>query len=364
MKISNVLNKKVLILTTVLGLFASISSTLDVEAASREEIAKISSSPKTCFRYWNKDSVAKQKLVAYVKDITDKSSKNYIPVEERIATFDMDGTLIGETTPFYFEWMVYLDRVYNDPNYYASKEIKQRAAIVKEAIAKHAVTDEIDVMETKDKMTVLAGLNEQELGKVIQHTMDLPVPGMTNMKYGEMIFLPMAEVISYLNQNNFTVYIVSGGYRQIIRHYVKGALAVAPNHIIGADTVLKATNQHFTSDLKYQFDREKDEIITTAVNLESNVAVCKAQKIYREIGMKPVLSFGNSMGDASMHEYTLSNNKYKTMVFELLCDDVDREYGNLKKAEKTRKACEKYGWIPVSMRNDWKTIYGDNVKKK
>ena len=64
-----------------------------------------------------------------------------------------------------------------------------------------------------------------------------------------------------------------------------------------------------------------------------------------------------------MHEYTLSNKKYRALAFSLCCDDVEREYGNLEKAEAMKKTCEERGWIPVSMRSDWKTIYGDDVKK-
>ena len=56
-------------------------------------------------------------------------------------------------------------------------------------------------------------------------------------------------------------------------------------------------------------------------------------------------------------------NKYKALAFSLLCDDTQRELGNLQKADKMRASCEKYGWIPVSMRDDFKTIYGDNVTR-
>ncbi|MBR1695430.1 MAG: haloacid dehalogenase-like hydrolase, partial [Selenomonas sp.] len=75
------------------------------------------------------------------------------------------------------------------------------------------------------------------------------------------------------------------------------------------------------------------------------------------------LAFGNSSGDSSMFNYTITNNKYKALAFSLLCDDTERELGNIKKADKMRASCEKYGWIPVSMRDDFKTIYGDNVTR-
>ena len=90
----------------------------------------------------------------------------------------------------------------------------------------------------------------------------------------------------------------------------------------------------------------------------------KVAAIVREIGVQPVLAFWNSSSDASMVNYTIHNNPYKALGFMLRCDDTEREYGNEQKAEKMREDCEKYGWICISMREDWKTIYGDAIKRR
>jgi hypothetical protein len=90
----------------------------------------------------------------------------------------------------------------------------------------------------------------------------------------------------------------------------------------------------------------------------------KVSAIHREIGIQPVLSFGNTSGDFAMDMYTISNNPYKSLAFQLCCDDLERENGNIDKAEKMAQSCEEYGFIPISMKNDWKTIYGDGVTKK
>ena len=90
----------------------------------------------------------------------------------------------------------------------------------------------------------------------------------------------------------------------------------------------------------------------------------KVAVIEREIGLQPVLSFGNSTGDSSMAEYTISGNKYKSLAFMLCCDDLERENGNEEKANKMYSLCEEYNWTPISMKNDWTTIYGDGVTKK
>ncbi|MBO4351311.1 MAG: haloacid dehalogenase-like hydrolase, partial [Proteobacteria bacterium] len=81
-------------------------------------------------------------------------------------------------------------------------------------------------------------------------------------------------------------------------------------------------------------------------------------------GSQPVLSFGNSTGDASMAEYVITNNRYPSKAFMLLADDLVRENGNQAKADKMSKLCEENGWIPISMKNDWTTIYGEGVTRK
>ena len=90
----------------------------------------------------------------------------------------------------------------------------------------------------------------------------------------------------------------------------------------------------------------------------------KVTAIAQEIGVQPVLSFGNSTGDASMAEYVTSNNKYKSLALMLCCDDTERENGNVEKAEKMVSLCEDFDWVPISMKNDWTTIYGEGVTKK
>ena len=89
----------------------------------------------------------------------------------------------------------------------------------------------------------------------------------------------------------------------------------------------------------------------------------KLTAIAREIGKQPVLAFGNSRDDASMLNYAIYGNKYKSAAFFVLCDDLQRELGNLEKADKCRKLAAEYGWNVISMRDDFKTIYGDNVKR-
>ena len=98
--------------------------------------------------------------------------------------------------------------------------------------------------------------------------------------------------------------------------------------------------------------------------LIKNLQMNKVSGIAHEIGLQPVLCFGNSPGDSSMANYVTSGNRYRTGVYMVLCDDLERERGNLQKAEKMAALCRQYGWTAISMKNDWRTIYGDGVSKK
>lgn len=374
-----------ILLAGMLGL-SVVAGPVYTEAASRAEIAAISVDKQgSNFKYWNKQAVSYQKLVAYVQDVTDKNSKNYIPAADRVAVFDLDGTLVGETTPSYFEWMLYLERALQDKNYTPSQEDKEYAQMVKGAIyhigipnsiegtgledspngkdvtAPAAMPKNIDLGQARSQESVFAGMTLAEYEDYVKKFAETPAEGLTNLKRGEAFYLPMAEVISYLKANQFKVFIVSGTDRQTLRVLVDGVLPVEPENIIGTDISYLASHQGDADGLNYLYTKD-DEILRGKYSLK-DVKMNKVANIVREIGRQPVLAFGNSSGDYSMFNYTINNNKYQALAFVLLCDDTQRELGNTAKAESVRKASEEYGWIPVSMRDDFKTIYGDEVKR-
>ena len=191
--------------------------------------------------------------------------------------------------------------------------------------------------------------------------METPVEGLTNLKWGEAIYLPMAETIQYLQNNQFQVYVVSGSERQLVRILACDVLHIPENHIIGTDIEIKAAHQGNADGLDYAY--QKDDSLVRGKFVIKNLQMNKVAGIAREIGKQPVLAFGNSSGDTSMLNYTVNGNKYKSAAFFLLCDDLERELGNTKIADKGRKLAEENGWVPISMRDDFKTIYGENVKR-
>ena len=133
--------------------------------------------------------------------------------------------------------------------------------------------------------------------------------------------------------------------------------------MIGSDESLVASGQGDKTGLEYTFTKD-DKVVTGGEFLVKNLKTNKVTVIQQEIGVQPVLAFGNSSGDFSMANFTISNNKYKSAAFMLCCDDTERENGNIEKADKMRTNCEENGYTAVSMKNDWTTIYGENVSRK
>ena len=344
------------------GMIAFGVTFTDVDAMPRSEISAIKVSKSGNFKYWTKDSAVIKQLTGYVKDVTNKKSKNFIPVEDRIATFDMDGTFLCETAPYYFEWMLYLDRALYDPTFNPSAEVRAYAQTIEDAIKhKGKFPPNVDVEEAKAQESVFAGMTPAQYEKYVQNFMEKPVEGLTNLKWGEALYLPMVEVIKYLQANDFTVYIVSGSDRPTCRIVACDLLKIRTNNVIGSDPKMIAVHQDENDGGNYVY--KKDDYLVRGHLIEKNLKMNKVSYIAKEIGKQPVLAFGNSGGDTSMLNYTVYGNKHKSAAFFVICDDLEREFGNLKKAESCRKLAAENGWTPISMKDDWKTIYGDNVKR-
>lgn len=314
---------------------------------------------------WTESAPLKKQLTEYMKTITDQSSADFIPVERRIAVFDMDGTLCCETDPGYFDHKLLYHRVMEDPDYKdkASAEEKETAAIIKTYFDTGKYPSGLDVKHGKAVATAFKGMTLDEFDKYVKAYRDTATESYTNMTNGQAFYKPMLQVIDYLQANDFKVYVVSGTDRLITRGLCDGVLNIPLAQMIGSDESLVATNQGDKDGLEYTFSHD-DKVITGGEFLIKNLKMNKVSVIEREIGLQPVLCFGNSSGDGAMANFTITDNPYKSGAYLLCCDDLTRENGNLEKAESMRKSCEENGWTAVSMKNDWTTIYGDGVTKK
>lgn len=315
---------------------------------------------------WTEDAAARKALLAYMEAVTDESGKDFIPVEDRIAVFDLDGTLFCETDPNYFDYTLLKYRVLEDPTYKdkASDFEKEVANKIKEQNETGKSFSGLEVDHGKAVASAFAGMTLAEFNAYIQEFKKQTMPSYDGMLRGEGWYEPMLQVVSFLQANDFTVYIVSGTDRLIVRGIAYNSpLGLPDRQIIGSDELLVASHQGNEDGLKYTFT-DQDELILGGEFLIKNLKTNKVTVIAQEIGQQPVLSFGNSTGDASMAEYVTSDNKYQSLAFMLCCDDTVRENGNESKAQKMFELCEEFDWVPVSMKNDWTTIYGEGVTKK
>ena len=326
---------------------------------------EIVSKNKNVLSLWNDSSRLKIELTTYMNVITDKNSKDFIPVENRIAVFDMDGTLCCETDPGYFDHKLLYYRVMEDPDYKdkASDEEKETAQIIKTYFETGEYPKGLDVKHGRAVATAFKGMTLEEFDNYVKKYRNEQMQGYTNLTNGQAFYKPMLEVVDYLQANDFKVYIVSGTDRLITRGLAKGVINIPLSQMIGSDELLVATNQGEKDGLDYTFAKD-DKVITGGEFLVKNLKMNKVSVIEQEIGQQPVLCFGNSSGDEAMANFTISNNKYKSEAYMLCCDDTIRENGNIEKANKMYESCKKNGYIAISMKNDWKTIYGDNVTKK
>ena len=318
---------------------------------------------------WTADAPAKKALVDYIQRITTPGSQ-FIPVQDRIAVFDLDGTLFCETDPNYLDYNMYVYRVLEDPNY-KDKATQSQIAVanmILQANETGVVPKDLSIAHQTAYMEAFAGMSLADFDNYVRAFKNTPAPGYHGMKRGEAFYKPMLEVVQYLQDNQFTVYIVSGTDRLQVRSAIAGVISVPERQIIGSDSTLIASGQTETESLNLDnlsyFYQSTDTLLRGHQMVVKNIHMNKVSVIAQEIGRQPVLAFGNSTGDASMAQYVITNNPYPSKAFIVLADDAERENGNPEKAQKMQKLCNDYGWIPISMKNDWKTIYGDQVTKK
>ncbi len=318
---------------------------------------------KEYFTSWN-DCEALMALKDYVKDVTDPTSPNFISAEDRIVTFDMDGTFVGELYPTYFEYNLLEYRVLDDPFYrdQAPDEVREAAQAIRDFVRNgKALPDHFDMIHARAAAKAYAGMTLAEFDAYVKAYASMPANGFVGMTYGQSFYKPMLEVFDYLKDNGFTYYVVSGSDRFICRALVE-SIGIQPNRVIGMDVWLKSSDQGEAEGVNYTMGREEYLIRTDSLIIK-NLKTNKVLQITQEIGKVPVLSFGNSGGDSAMHNYCLSNPKYRTAAFMLIADDEDRDHANREKALSLGTKWRESGYYVISMRDDFRTIYGYGVEK-
>jgi phosphoglycolate phosphatase-like HAD superfamily hydrolase len=303
---------------------------------------------------WN-EGPTKQTIVNFIKETTDPASPKFVMPEERIATFDQDGTLWVEH-PMYTQVVYCLERV---PAAVAQKpELKNRKPFKTvlsgnpEDIARLSLHDLEEVL-----VATLTGMPvavfEAEAKKWIE-TANHP---RWKRRYIDLTYQPMQEVLQYMRSNGYKTYIVTGGGQDFVRVYSQTVYGIPREQVVGT-----------AGGTKYGYDKSGRPFLTKEPKLllnDNNAG--KPEGIHLMIGRRPRAAFGNSTGDRQMLEYTGGGDGTRLMML-VLHDDAQREYAygpaqglpNTKVGTFTQALydeAKKDGWTVISMKNDWKRIF-------
>ena len=304
-------------------------------------------------------------IVEFVSASVDQNSSGFIPKEDRIAVFDMDGTLYGERFPTYFNDWLFIQRALYDDSYQAPDDLKAFAQAWEDKVLKGVPIDDFDAKERAMGPRLYEGLTPTTYAEAVRKFKAMPVWGFTGMTYAQAYFQPMVALVKYLCENDYKVFIVSATYRDAVRVMTEGVLDdyVPYDRVIGTDLLYVASGDKDKDSMFYELKPDDDLVIEGSLFIK-NQKTNKATVIQREIGKVPVLAFGNSTGDFSMATYTCQNDKYGGRAYMLLCDDTQRDYGDPEKAAKFKKECEDNGFNTVSEKDEFAALYPEGVAMK
>lgn len=301
------------------------------------------------------EGAAKQAIVRFVEDTTRTGTQDFVPPDQRIATFDQDGTLWVEH-PIYTQVLFCLDRV---PALAAAKPTLAKTEPFKTVLsgdkAKIARLSTHDL--EKIALATLTGMSTETFRSEAEKWIGRARDARWNRPFTDLTYLPMQEVLGYLRANGYKTYIVTGGGQDFVRSYSERVYGIPPEQVIG--TAL---------GLSYGYDAAGKPQLTRNPRLVLNDNDAgKAEGIALMIGRRPQAAFGNSTGDRQMLEYT-SAGSGRRLAMLVLHDDAEREYayGPAEGLPATKvgtftqalydEAAQK-NWIVIRVKRDWKRIF-------
>lgn len=296
---------------------------------------------------WN-NGASKQAIMDFVKNSTDSTSKGFVPVADRIACFDNDGTLWTEK-PLPFQLYFIIDRIKAVAPQHPEWKNKQPYKGILEGDLKSALAGGNQALV--DMMTpVFSGMTADEFNKSVKDWMATATHPKTGKHYNEMVYQPMLELLNYLRANGYKTFIVSGGDINFMRAWAEQVYRIPPYQVVGSsykaayDTTLRPP----AIDMLPEFNFNDDKL-------------GKPVGIYEHIGKRPVFTAGNSDGDYAMMQYTSTSSGPHFGMFVHHTDSLreysyDREDG-LARLNNGLNDATKYNWMIVDMKSDWKKIY-------
>ncbi len=307
---------------------------------------------------WN-DGPARQGILDFIRATTDSSSKDFVPPEERIATFDQDGTLWVEH-PVYTQLVYVLDRV--------PAVVKEKPELADVEPFRTVLTGDFDKIARLSlhdfeaiAVATLTGMDVDVFAAQVKAWIGEAEDHRWKKLYTDLTYRPMQEVLSFFRANGYKTYIVTGGGQDFVRVYSQRVYGIPPEQVVG--TAL---------GVKYGYDKDGRPFLTKEPKLllnDNNAG--KVEGIHLEIGRRPHAAFGNSTGDREMLEYTRAGEGARLSMI-VLHDDASREYayGPARGLPDTKVGtfpqalydeAKKDGWFVISMKDDWKRIFAFDV---
>ncbi len=282
-----------------------------------------------------RDTARKQAIIAFVKAVSTEGRPDFVPEEYRIATFDMDGTiLIEKPVPINFEFARHYLNVLGDRS--PSLQAIQPYKAVRENDSSYIDSNALQILTT-----AYMGYTHTEFRKSVLEFVTTQRHPRYDKPYIDLFYTPMLELISYLKVNNFRVYVISGSTQEFIRSIVRHKTGIENSNLIGTQV-----------SMTYQSDKGIAAFSRNGVYRDLGAAgPGKPLIIEYQIGEIPVLAFGNSAGDQQMFEYA-ATNRYRNLVLCLEHDDTAREYVY------ESAVSYKPGWLRVSMKDDFAVVFG------
>lgn len=286
---------------------------------------------------------ARRTILDFVERVTDSNGPDFRAPEDRIAVFDNDGTLIVERpAPVQFAFMY--ERVRALAPEYPDWAVTQPFAAV--------IEDDREWLRGMNfahrrelGMATQADMTQGDFATVVDEFLSAWRHPRFEKRYPDIIYRPMFELVKYLQANEFKVFIVSGGGIEFIRSYAEEAFGVPKENVIGSSR---------KTDLRTRDDR----LVIYRKGLNSvNAGRFKPLNIQLHTGRRPILAVGNSDGDLEMLRFTEGGSQ-ASLALLVLHDDPVREYAYQDGALRVREVAESRGWQTVSMRADFKTVFG------
>lgn len=299
---------------------------------------------------WN-ETGPKKAIINFVERTTKEGSPDFVPIEERIAVYDNDGTLWAEQ-PMYFQLFFTCERIKALASQHPEWKNQQPYKAVLEddypVILKGGVEGMLTLL-----MSTHAGMNTEEFEKIIRDWIVSAKHPKTGKLYTNMIYQPMKELLDYLRVNGFKNYIVSGGSVEFMRPWTERVYGIPPEQVIGSTTKL----QYEVQDGHPVFIRLPELDI---LNDKGN----KPLGIVQRIGRRPIAAFGNSDGDLNMLQYTADGSGPRFCLY-IHHTDAEREWAYdhdapIGRLEKGLDEAKTKGWPVVDMKNDWNTVFPVN----